>query len=167
MHKILYSVLIFLFSFSLVHAQEAQDITFGEYTVSYDEVVETEGKSSYQSGGTIVLSVFDTSGNGEADLWLRYDADGLLDLEAHDTDADGEPDVFFELNAAEEVTSESGDGLVQFEKPVAINPETGEAEAPSTPTAGNDSSGGSTVFWVLLVLILLGAGFFFWKKRNK
>lgn len=164
--------LLFFVLLGAAHVVHAQEVTFGEYSVSYDEVVEFDengdgstDKWSYRSGEepVIVLTAFDTSGDGQQDLWLRYDEESVLDLEAHDTDGDVEADVFFELNEDEEVTKESGDGLAQFEKPKPLDPDTGG----SVQQEAVDSDGGGGAVWWIIVILLVVGGFFGWRKYKR
>lgn len=123
--KIVFTLIFFttiLGGFNFCFAQEAATssrvkdvmvLEFGEYQATYNksETVEESG-TNYYLDEAMVASTFDTDGDGEIDLWLKYDDEGLLAVEAMDADGDGVPEIITELEEDGEVVDQA---LPEFE----------------------------------------------------
>ncbi len=87
---------------------EPDIVQLGGYKVEYDEFFQDDSdqdsnldKKSYYKQGYLILTVWDTSGDGQDDLWFRYDGQDYLDLEVADSDYDGIPDQYVGVNQDE------------------------------------------------------------------
>lgn len=97
-----------LFAFSPCLWAETDPVQLGGYEVEYDEFFHDDtdedgylDKKSYYNQGCLALTAWDTSGDGQDDLWFRYDGQDYLNLEVADLDFDNIPDQFISVKKNE------------------------------------------------------------------
>ena len=109
-------LIVLLATFSLttnVLAQSGDEI-IGDltYTETYNDI---ENATSYYDGESLVMTAYDQDENGKADVWVLYREDLTVERELYDTDGDGEVDIISEFDKEENIISETGEGLKQYE----------------------------------------------------
>lgn len=155
-------------SFNFINKASAQEIEeqtyeLGDYRILYNQETTAEDNSKdYYQGENLVLSVYDTNGNGQDDLWLNFDEEFYLILEAYDTTGDGQPDTFVELDNNEAITK-----LVQPEvNEVEIIAE--DSDGPiSKAEVDNDNDDKSNNTWIPIFIVILVLGVVAIKKYKK
>ncbi len=182
--KIQFFILLLLFA-SPVTAQdvdggaEKQTVQFGEYSVEYNNSEEiSQEHTIYKKDGRIVLSVFDTDGDGRDDLWLRYNENFVLDLETSDTTGDGQADTFVSLDTEELVTDIKAPEFVLEEvvlprdpspkprqevTPIKVNEREVFKLAP--PPEKNKFS--LPLNWIFAIIVIGGIALYKWKSKKK
>ncbi len=104
-----------------LHA-ETNIVQLGGYEIEYEEFFQDDtdqdgklDKKSYYNQGYLILTAWDTGGDGKDDLWFRYDGQDYLDLEVADLDSDNMPDQFISVNHDEEAYISSSNPVIFLE----------------------------------------------------
>jgi hypothetical protein len=154
-------------------AQESDEnniYTFGDNSIEYTEKnVEESGAINYYKDENLILSVYDTDEDSQADLWIQYDQDFYVILEAYDTTGDGQTDTTLDLDRDETVSN-----LVQptMEIPEEYKEVVDENDLKDRSLVDveeneeeNEDGDSKNILWIVIILAI--GVFVYMKKRNK
>ena len=177
-------VLLAIFTLTTnVFAQSGDEIISNlTYTETYNDI---ENATSYYDGESLVMTAYDQDENGKDDVWVLYREDLTVERELYDTDGDGEVDIISEFDKEENLISETGEGLKQYEVEPFVEPITELEE--NDVVEGDDSrslnengemdyagdltdieklagEGGSIWTWII-ILVVIGGLYMKFKKK--
>ena len=159
-------------------AQETQTIEIGPDAIVYTETFnDIENATSYYNEDVLVLTEYDSSGNGSPDTWILYREDYSVSKEMRDSDADGLPDIFFEFDSDEKLINSSGEGLKQYEAETPVQStdetDTGDTDIVEEKDYAGDLTdikklaGESGDFGTWIIILLAVGGVYLWFKKRK